>query len=64
LDLAGSVAGVIFSSKAFVWSVLLSYIVLLLVGPAGGWTTLGLSLWVGVAADWAAEKKERGRRLA
>jgi hypothetical protein len=63
LSVVGVVVGMIFVTKAFIWCFLLTYVLLRLVGPTGIGATLGLSLWTGVVADWAAKRRQNRQKL-
>ena len=60
---AGAVVGSLFVGKAFIWSFLLTYVLLRILGPPGWVTTLTLSLWTGGVAGWAARMRERRSTL-
>jgi hypothetical protein len=60
---AGAVVGSLFVSEAFVWSFLLTYLLLRLLGPPGWVTALTLSMWTGGVAGWAARMRERRTTL-
>jgi hypothetical protein len=60
----GVVVGLLFVGKSFIWSFLLTYILLRLIGPAGLWATVALGLWSGIVANWAAGRRERRHHLA
>jgi hypothetical protein len=64
LTAVGALVGVLFVGKAFIWSFLLTYVVVRLIGPAGPWTAVALSLWTGSVANLAATRWERRHRLA
>lgn len=64
LTLTGAVVGWLFTGKAFVWSFLLSYLVLRLAGPLAIGATALLSLWAGVVAGWAAARHAHRELLA
>jgi hypothetical protein len=61
---SGSVVGLLFVGKSFIWSFLLSYVLLRLVGPTGVMSTLLLSAWSGTVAGWAAIRREKYQKLA
>jgi hypothetical protein len=63
LSIVGVVIGWIFTTKGFIWSFLLTYVILRLVGPTGIGATFLLSLWTGVVADWAARRRLRSQKL-
>ena len=62
-DLRKRGAGLTFVTKAFIWSFLLTYVILRLVGPTGAGLTFALSLWTGVVADWAARRRQDRQKL-
>lgn len=63
LTIVGFVIGLIFTTKGFIWSFLLTYVILRLVGPTGIGATFLLSLWTGVVADWAARRRQGRQKL-
>ena len=60
LTVTGAVVGGLFTAKSFIWTFLLAYVPLRLLGPAG-LAPLWLSLWTGFVADWVARRRERAR---
>jgi hypothetical protein len=60
LAVTGAFVGGVFTAKSFIWTFVLAYVPLRLLGPAG-LTPLWLSLWTGFVADWFARRRERGR---
>jgi hypothetical protein len=58
----GAVTGWLFESKAFIWTFLLAWLPLRIAG-ALALPTLGLSLWAGALAGWAADRRNRLRSL-
>jgi hypothetical protein len=64
LTLTGAIVGWLFTGKAFVWSFLLSYLTLRLVGPLAIGATAILSLWAGLVAGWAAARRAHRELLA
>jgi hypothetical protein len=60
--IAGATVGVIFSAKAFIWSFVLAYVPLRLLGPAG-WLPLILSLWTGYVAHRISSWRMRRHEL-
>jgi hypothetical protein len=63
LTVVGIAVGLLFATKAFIWCFLLTYVILRLVGPTGIGATLGLSLWTGMVADWAAKRRRNRETL-
>jgi hypothetical protein len=63
VTIVGVVIGLLFTAKGFVWSFLLTYVILRLVGPTGIGATFLLSLWTGVVADWAAKRRQGRQKL-
>jgi hypothetical protein len=63
LSFVGLVIGWLFTAKGFIWSFLLTYAILRLVGPTGIGATFLLSLWTGVVADWAARRRLSRQKL-
>ena len=63
LSIVGVVVGLIFVTKAFIWSFLLTYALLRLVGPTGIGATFALSLWTGVVSDWAGKRRQSRQKL-
>jgi len=59
----GALVGHLFLGKAFIWSFLMTYVVLRLIGPAGAWTAVALGLWTGIVANWTAGIRERHQKL-
>jgi hypothetical protein len=59
----GALVGHLFLGKAFIWGFLVTYVVLRLIGPAGAWTTVTLSLWTGIVASWTTGLRERRQKL-
>ncbi len=64
LTVAGVIVGLLFTNKGFLWSFLLTYVVLRLVGPTSIGATFFLSLWTGLVADWSATRRNRRLNLA
>jgi hypothetical protein len=64
LMVSGIVIGTLFVSKSFIWSFLLTYVLLRLTGVVAFWPTLGLSVWSAMVADMVARRRVRGDRLA
>jgi hypothetical protein len=60
----GVLVGLIFVGKAFIWSFLLTYVVLRLVGPQAVAGTVIISLWTGAVSTLAAAARERRQKLA
>lgn len=60
----GATVGLLFVGKNFIWSFLLTYVVLRLLGPQTLPATVILSLWSGVVATWTAGRRERKQLLA
>jgi hypothetical protein len=58
-----AIFGLIFTAKAFIWSFLLTCVLLRLVGPSGIGTAFLLSLWSGTVADWAARRLQSTEEL-
>jgi len=62
LTLSGAIAGLLFRGKTFLWTFLLAYLPLRLLGPAG-LAPLGLSLWSGWVAARVARLRDRNVRV-
>jgi hypothetical protein len=62
-SLSGLVVGFLFVSKSFIWSFVLTYVLLRVAAPIGLVGALFLSLWSGGAAAWSAERRERRQLL-
>jgi hypothetical protein len=60
--IAGSAVGAIFSAKAFIWSFILAYVPLRLLGPAG-LLPLWFSLWTGFVAHRVSSWRMRRHEL-
>ena len=60
--LLGLSTGWLFEAKAFIWTFLLAWLPLRLAG-ALVLPTLGLSLWAGALASWAANQRSKKRVL-
>ncbi|MGE0453314.1 MAG: hypothetical protein AB7O37_00950 [Vicinamibacteria bacterium] len=56
--LGGAAVGWLFRGKAFIWALLLGYVPLRLLTPEP-FLAVGLALWMGTVADWAARARER-----
>jgi hypothetical protein len=62
-SLSGVVVGFLFVSKSFIWSFVLTYVLLRLAAPIGFVGALFLSLWTGGAAAWSAQRREKRELL-
>jgi hypothetical protein len=51
------------ADPAIIMMNLMTYVVLRLIGPAGAWTTVALSLWTGIVASWTTGLRERRQKL-
>jgi hypothetical protein len=60
LTVTGAVVGGLFTVKSFIWTFLLAYIPLRLLGPSG-LMPLWLGLWTGLVADRVARLRDHGR---
>lgn len=58
------VIGKLFVAKSFIWSFLLTYVLLRLTGVTAFWPAVGLSVWAATAADWCGRRRGRRDRLA
>lgn len=59
----GIVIGMLFTGKAFIWSFLLTYVLLRIMVPLGLGVLVALGLWTGVVAHWTARWRERRQTL-
>ena len=57
-SLSGVVVGLLFVSKSFIWSFVLTFVLLRVAAPIGFVGALFLSLWSGGAAAWSAQRRE------
>lgn len=59
----GIFIGLLFAGKAFIWSFLVTYVLLRIMVPLGFVVPLVLGLWTAVVAHWAARWRDRRQAL-